>query len=286
VTTGGRLVTFTDTRIQALANQLFADERGHVLLLQQLIRNLGGTPIVRPNLNLAALGFGFGSQNDFLTVARVLEDVGVTAYASVVPLINSKGIVGPIARILATEGLHSGAIRDEISRGNINTTAVDPVDRPAPPSGNQLFPTDANGLVETRTPAQVLFLAFGSKATANAGGFFPAGVNGGINAASTIAAPASGTQIISASPNPILVSGSDTAGTTVITFNAPVSATQLRLNSPDGLLLLNAAGSGSFSTGPFVSDGTTFYLQDASSGNPASAANTLGTVVVRVQKRT
>jgi hypothetical protein len=58
-------------------------------------------------------------------------------------------------------------------------------------SDKQLFSMNlANGLVATRTPGQVLYLAFGNQAGATSGGFFPSGVNGAITA-STGPAPAS-----------------------------------------------------------------------------------------------
>jgi len=34
-----------------------------------------------PNIDLGALGFGFGNMNDFLRAARILGDIGVTAYS-------------------------------------------------------------------------------------------------------------------------------------------------------------------------------------------------------------
>jgi hypothetical protein len=42
----------------------------------------------------------------------------------------------------------------------------------------------SNGLPATRTPGEVLYLAFGGKANATSGGFFPYGVNGSITMSS------------------------------------------------------------------------------------------------------
>jgi hypothetical protein len=44
-----------------------------------------------------------------------------------------------------------------------------------------LVPTDANGLVYSRSAAQVLNITYLNAAPVRSGGFFPAGVNGEIN---------------------------------------------------------------------------------------------------------
>ncbi len=118
-------------------------------------------------------------------------------------------------------------------------------------------------------------------ANATSGGFFPNGVNGLLNMSS--GAETSAGSILSASPNPIPVATGG-LGSTTITYNAPgIKYTQLRLNSPNGLLLQNGSGSGSFVTGPYLPDGSVVYLQDASQGNPQSSANTLATLVIHLK---
>jgi len=284
-TQGGALVPLTGA-MRNIALEIALDERTHVTLLQNTILSLGGSPIAKPQINLNALGFGFATSNDFLALARILEDIGVTAYGGAAPLITSKTVLGYAARILATEAYHAGNIRLQIAQNNIATKAVDGADHIPPPSGEEYFPLDANAITEVRTPGQVLLLAFGS-ANASSGGFFPGGVNGLFKTSSaTPATSDTGTttddDAISASPNPVpYVPGSDPM--TTITWNAPTAtAIEIHVGSPTGSLFLSGPNTGSAPTGAWVSEGLTLYLQDVSSGKALTAANTLGTVVLHV----
>jgi hypothetical protein len=136
-----------------------------------------------PSIDLGALGFGFGSQHDFLRAARILEDIGVTAYSGAAGFLKTPDIITAAACLLGAEAQHAAAIRTQIARLKIPTTAVDDVDIVPPPSGQakHVFSIkDSDGLVATRTAGQVLYLAFGGKAGVNQGGFFPRGLNGAI----------------------------------------------------------------------------------------------------------
>lgn len=84
-------------------------------------------------------------------------------------------------------------------------------------------------------------------------------------------------------PNPILVTGSS-VGTAVISWNAPnASIIEVHVGSPDGKLFTHNNNRGSMVTGPWITDGMTFYLQDVSNGQSLTAANTLATAVVHLQ---
>ena len=282
-TTGGGKVTFSDSTVQALALELAQDEQSHVALLQGAIASLGGAAIAKPAINLNALGIGFANQNDFLALARAFEDIGVTAYGGAAPLISSKAILGYAARILAVEAFHSGAIRAQIARLGIAVTALDGADHIPPPSGTLYFNTDSSGLSEVRTPGQVLYLAFGGKVSGTSGGFFPSGVNGNLNTSAAAPATTDGASI-SLSPNPIPVTGS-ADGTATISWNAPASSIiQVRVGSPTGALFTTNGPSGSMQTGAWITDGTTFYLQDISNGKSLIGLNTLGTVTAHLQR--
>jgi hypothetical protein len=181
-TTGGKKVTFSDkeTLTHDMAAQIGADERAHVVLLRGA---LGSAAVAMPNINLSALGFGFDDQNDFLRAARILEDIGVTAYSGAAGLLKTPDIITTAACLLAAEAEHAAGIRTQIARLKIPTTAVDGVDMVPPPSGpaTQIFSVnDSDGLVATRTAGQVLYLAFGMNAGVKQGGFFPTGLNGTI----------------------------------------------------------------------------------------------------------
>jgi len=281
-TTGGSQVNFTNSTTQAVAQELANDEQTHVKLIQTTLAGLGAQAIAKPAINLNALGFGFGNQNDFLKLARIFEDIGVTAYGGAAPLIQSKTILGYAARILAVEADHSGNIRLQIALNSIATTALDGADHIPPPSGNQYFPTDSNALTEVRTPGQVLFLAYGGVANVTSGGFFPSGVNGILNTSSGSAATTDGAYI-TANPNPIVLA-SGTVGTTTLTWNAPnAQLVQILIGGPNGQLFAESGPMGSMETGAWVTAGTTFYLQDVTNGKPLTAANTVATVTVQVQ---
>jgi len=188
-TVGGKQVAFSDDEhlIRDLATQIGADERAHVVLLRGA---LGSAACAMPNIDLGALGFGFANQNDFLKAARILEDIGVTAYAGAAGFLKTPDVITAAACLLGAEAEHAAAIRSQIARLKIATTPLDGVDLTPPPSGQpkQLLSVKvSDGLIATRSAGQVLYLAFGGKAGVKQGGFFPNGLNVAI-AASTEAA--------------------------------------------------------------------------------------------------
>lgn len=186
-TTGGQVAFLFPDAVKSIALELAFDEQAHVKLLRTFLASKGVTPIAKPAINLNALGIGFAGEREFLVVSRILEEIGVTAYAGAAPLLQDKTIVGTAAQILATEAQHVGNIRLTVAQYFLTTKALDGVDILPPPTGKNYFSVDSNALVKTRTPGQVLFLAYGSQANVTAGGFFPNGVNGIINMSSASA---------------------------------------------------------------------------------------------------
>lgn len=180
-TTGGKMVTFIEgSTLARSADEIGADERAHVALLRGALTAAGVQPVAKPAINLNALGVGFGSQEEFITLARAFEDVGVTAYAGAAPLISNKDYLGVAARILAAEAEHTGNLRLHAALYNVRVTALDAVDVVPPPAGTKFGSLDANGLVAVRTPAQVLNVVYGGASGVSAGGFYPGGFNGNI----------------------------------------------------------------------------------------------------------
>lgn len=187
-TTGGKKVYFDGNATTNLSAQLAAeigsDERAHVALLRSA---LGSQAIAKPNINLNALGLGFGSDFEFLKLSRIFEDIGVSAYGGAAGLLTTPAIITTAARILAAEAEHVSGVRTLTTYLNISISALDGADLIPPPSGPhlQVFSINkANGLSAIRTPGEVLYLAFGGKANATSGGFFPTGVNGAITTSS------------------------------------------------------------------------------------------------------
>ena len=188
-TTGWNQVNFSNNLVFSgqVAMQIGQDERDHVTLIRSALQAANVTPVAKPPINLGALGIGFANLVQFLTLARIFEDIGVTAYggAAGLPFFASSPYIGTAARILAVEAEHVGNIRLQVARLNISSPTLDGVDIPPPPSGTNFISADSTtGLSAIRTPGQVLYLAYGNAANATSGGFFPMGVNGTINMSS------------------------------------------------------------------------------------------------------
>ncbi len=188
-TTGGKQVNLSNSLVftPAITSQIGSDERAHVVLLQGFLGNLA---IAKPNINLNALGFGFGSENEYLTLARIFEDIGVSAYGGAAYLLQTPLVIQTAARILAVEAEHVSTVRTQIARLNIPSPVLDGADIVPPPTGSQiqyLSINPSNGLPAIRSVPQVLNLAYGG-AGKTSGGFFPAGINGAF--AGTASGPA------------------------------------------------------------------------------------------------
>ena len=97
--------------------------------------------------------------------------------------------------------------------------------------------------------------------------------------------PVLGPPSLTASPNPIPVTGAEIHGMTTITWVAPgAEAVEVRIGSPNGQLFASGGKRGSAQTGLWVADGMTFYLQEVTKGKPLASNNTLATIVVHLQR--
>lgn len=89
------------------------------------------------------------------------------------------------------------------------------------------------------------------------------------------------TGTLSASPNPV-PAGPSGLGTTTLSWTSTSNSVEIHVNSPSGPLFAAGGNSGTATTGPWVTNGMTFYLQDASQGSSTSAANTLATLTLNL----
>jgi hypothetical protein len=99
--TGSNAAQITD-----LLNEIYYDELSHVTTLRSL---LGPAAVARPAINLAPYAVSL-SAFTAPGIARLLEDVGVTAYTGAAALLSGANLTYA-AQILAVEGFHSGALR-------------------------------------------------------------------------------------------------------------------------------------------------------------------------------
>jgi hypothetical protein len=218
--TGGRQVNFTDPVVAQYAREIAQDEIAHVNFLRTA---LGAAAVAQPAIDIGTdpagafssaaraaglVGAGqsfdpYANDENFLLGAFIFEDVGVTAYRGAAPLLANKTFLEASAGLLAVEAYHAAIVRTTLFRKGIQTPALidateaisnarDTLDNPIDddqgirPIGNQsnIVPVDQNGLVFARTTGDVLNIAYLNAGSVQAGGFFPAGVNGTIRVSS------------------------------------------------------------------------------------------------------
>ncbi|MDX1932423.1 MAG: ferritin-like domain-containing protein [Capsulimonadales bacterium] len=186
-TVGGGRISFGDARLEAIANQIAADERAHVNVLRQTITQLGGTPIAKPRIDLATpprnLGIDPTTPDGFLLATRSFEDVAVSAYTGTSRFLFNPDVIQNAGRAAVTEAYHGGVVRLLIAQRNLTAVALDGKDIPPPPATQQYFPTEigSTGFPPVRTPREVLNIVLQAQ-TGNEtrGGFFPNGPNGNL----------------------------------------------------------------------------------------------------------
>lgn len=200
---GTRPVPFPAGVFRDIAAEFARNEEAHVRFLRA---TLGENAVARPEIDLeqsfttAARMAGliganetfdpFADEMSFWLGAFMLEDVDVTAYRGASRLLRDPQIIHAAAGILAVEGYHAGSIRTILYsmgefRGpraisNLRDAADGPGDRDQPirlQGTANIVPTDENGLAFSRTPNQVLRIAYLGGEESNFG-FFPERING------------------------------------------------------------------------------------------------------------
>jgi hypothetical protein len=203
-------LTLTGTnaaQVTDMLNEICYDEINHVTLLQSI---LGSAVVPRPAINLAA--FGTITATNGLSIGRLLEDVGVTACAGLLPGLSSSSATFA-GQILGADSFHSGVLRLLSVQSSATTlNAGDGLDVPpydlSPAATAALGPNASGGyfasaggaiastntsagIAYTRTASQALAVLYGALASSaiaivpaaagsKSGGFFPNGVNGAI----------------------------------------------------------------------------------------------------------
>lgn len=222
--TGGRQVTFNDPVVAAYAREIAMDEIEHVRFLRTAI---GSTVVAQPVIDVgtaptgafssAAVAAGliqqgqsfdpYANDENFLLGAFIFEDVGVTAYKGASPLITNKTFLEAAAGILAVEAYHAALVRttlfakgiqapqlidatEAISNARDRLDGSDDLDQGITPINDEanIAPLDGNGLAFSRSPGQVLNIAYLTSQRTDRGGFFPNGVNGTIDESANSAA--------------------------------------------------------------------------------------------------
>lgn len=201
---GGSKVPFRNSALEQFAQEIAKDEKKHVKFLRSA---LGSLAVAEPSIDLhtsfttlarlagivgAHQTFDpFKNETNFLLGAFVFEDVGVTAYHGAAALISNKDYLTAAAGILAVEAYHASEIRTLLFELGLAEPARKISDLRKAASGADddqgilrdgranIVPTDQNGIVFSRTTAQVLNIVYLTGAAANFG-FFPQKLNGNI----------------------------------------------------------------------------------------------------------
>lgn len=218
--TGGRAVAFADPLVAAYAREIAANKIAHVNFLRLVLGvNTVAMPAIDIDgsatgaFTAFARGAGligssdtfdpYASDANFLLAAFLLLDVSVTAYKGGTPVvILTDPFVEATTGLLGAESYHAGLIRTTLyqqgaaSGSPLLASAKAISDRRDALDGSSdqdqpltvtdttianITPADANGIVFSRSTAQVLNILYNSTAAVAKGCFFPAGVNGAAN---------------------------------------------------------------------------------------------------------
>jgi 2-polyprenyl-3-methyl-5-hydroxy-6-metoxy-1,4-benzoquinol methylase len=91
--------------------------------------------------------------------------------------------------------------------------------------------------------------------------------------------------LIAAEPNPFPADSQGQGGTTVSWMTYATNRVEIHVDAPDGPLFARSRpGIFSQETGPWVRDGTRFYLQNVSRGLPLTSENTIAVLMLKQQK--
>ncbi len=122
----GRAVGLTGAA-KTLAALLGNHETQHVDALKKAITGAGGTPVKSPKFS-----FPVSNQAQFLALASVLENTGVSAYNGQGPKLQNKAFLGAAGSIVQVEARHAAAINYMIGKSPTPDAGFDkPLEMPA-----------------------------------------------------------------------------------------------------------------------------------------------------------
>lgn len=209
---GGSTAKIADSQLADILREIAYDLVTQVATLRDL---LGGAVTARPAITISGAADGpftklapstvvaagaafdpYGSELNFLLAATALLGVSVTAYHDVARLLSDTDLTTRLAGIMAARSYHDAAIRyflyfRGLSDNTIYSTANDLSNARnalaggrnydqgiGDQNGANVIPSDDNQGVLRRPPEQVLNVLYINNLAVNAGGFFPAGING------------------------------------------------------------------------------------------------------------
>lgn len=193
---------FRNPTIKAIAEQITSDEVAHVHDIRNSFASFGMTPPARPTIDLKntfltiAEGAGinqnfdpFDSETDFLIFAFFLEQITSSTFVGAIPLIQDNTIKALAASLLGTEASHNGFVRLALAQEKLiddankvaafSQTLVNSAQTIIQPLFNGrllLSPVGDDGLVAPLDERQFLNCVL-LGINANAGGFYPNGLN-------------------------------------------------------------------------------------------------------------
>lgn len=204
--TGGRMVSFKNDILhqfcKEVANNKLSHTRHYLTVLNSKASPLPAVDLAAGFIALGrAAGLGdifdpFGNEFHFLLGGMILEEVTITGYQGIMPLIRDEEKRGETAGILAVEAYHIGMARSQLYeagetmqqtanaitlvRGEMN--GMPRLEQGIETSGRANFvPADGRGIAFARSPQQVLQIMYVTpEMGVTSGGFFPQGVTGEI----------------------------------------------------------------------------------------------------------
>ena len=109
------------------------DEADHVTAIAATIRQLGGTPVAKPQFNFSSVPT---SATEVVRFFQQVEAVGVSAYLGAAPMIRNLDILEAALSIHAVEAEHTAALADLVAPG---TDLFAPTAFPAPRTPDQVL---------------------------------------------------------------------------------------------------------------------------------------------------